>query len=181
MSNEVELCKEFNELKSSKEALAKQTKEINDQIFKCQSKIIDSLVESGKTSTGFIEGVGNISLVKSVFPSITAGNLPGFIDSIRDTDDFGMVKETIAAPTLKTFLKEKIQEYTDMYVENEDLVDVHLAELAEKGIMPKPSDEDGEEEGILSPAKAASRYWGLRGVRVFEEVKLSHRDRVKPK
>jgi len=160
MSQEVELAKAIYELGLSKQQLTKETKEITAQIKEKEGLLIEILVEDGKTATGHIEGVGNFILARSVYPNIVAAKMPDFIDSLRDTPDFSMVKEVIATATLKAYLKNKIQETTNTFIDTPDLL-------------------DSFETGDYSPIDAAKKVWEKRGVRIFDEVKLQHRDKGK--
>jgi len=155
--NEVEMATEIYELKLKKTSLAQETKELNNTIKNRESELMDYLVEEGKSSTGHIEGVGNFILARSVYPSVPAGVLPTFINSLRGTPDFKMVKEMIPVPTLKAYLKTKIEETTLHYVDCPEDLDINF------------------KEGT-SPSQAANEIWEQRGVRIFDEVKLQHRN-----
>lgn len=142
-----ELKEKETELRTEKSAVTVLVKEKTEQLIAC-------LVENGKRSTGHIDGVGNFTIARSIYASVPAYDLPRFIDTLRGTDDFGMVKETIASPTLKKFLKEKIEETTNKLIDDPDLME-----------------EYGDE---ATPAKVAFQIWEKKGVKVFDEMTIRH-------
>jgi translation initiation factor 2 beta subunit (eIF-2beta)/eIF-5 len=155
MSLEITLAKDLNRFKDIKEDLAMQMKINNDKLNKCEEDLIELLVESGKSSTGHIDGVGQLSLVRSVYPSVLSENMPAFIETLRGTPDAGIIKEVIAAPTLKKYLQDKIQETTEFYIEH-------------------PEECEGS-----TPSAKAKEIWAAKGVKTFEDIRLQHRNRGK--
>jgi len=165
LSKEVALATALWELEQQKAELSAQVKDLNASIDVTKTQLIDYLVDEGKTGTGHISGVGALSLVRENFPSVISSNLPTFIDSIRGTDDFGMVKETIPAGTLKKFLKDKIEQLEEYFVDNEAAFDKIVATLPE------------EMEPTIS--NAVKYTLSKRGVQMFSKVGLQHRNKGK--
>lgn len=165
MSTEIELAKYLWELKQHKQELAAATKEANAKIEKAEYELIDLLVEEGKKDTGKIAGVGKFTIAREHHPSVTSSNMPTFINSIRDTETFNLVKETIAANTLKKHLKERIADRSDYFMDNEEEFDRVLATLPE------------DMEPTIN--NAVKYELSLVGVQMFDKVILRHTDKGK--
>lgn len=158
MSEEVKLASEIWELTQEKAELADQTKKVNAAIKEKQAELLEVLMEEGKTSTGHIAGVGVFTMARSIYPSVRAPDMPGFIDTLRGTDDFGMVKETIAAPTLRAYLKGKIEEMKENLLDHPDMMIGFEDKSVDEIVMNKFSE---------------------RGVSMFDEVALRHTEKGK--
>jgi len=165
MSTEIELASEIWKLKQEKDDFAATVKDLNGKIESKEWELIQLLIEEGKSDTGKISGVGKFIITRSKFPSVTAADLPGFINSIRKTDDFGMVKETIPAATLKKFLKERIEDMEGHYMDNPAQFDKLVVLLPD------------EMEPTIS--NVVKHELSKVGVRMFDKVGLQHRDKGK--
>jgi len=165
MSEEVTIASDLWELKKTKLEYMSQIKDLNVEIDTKEKALIDYLIEEGKSSTGKISNVGTFSLAKEHYPSVTAANMPLYISSIRGTDDFGMVKETIASTTLKKHLKGVIEEMEEYYVDNDAAFDRDMEALPEN-IEPTMSN-------------VIKHKLSTVGVQMFDKVTLQHRNKGK--
>jgi hypothetical protein len=151
MSLETDLAAQIWELTQKKAEIKDAEKKINEKMKSLQAELIELLMEEGKNSTGHIDGVGTFTLARTIYPSVRAGDMPRFIDSLRGTDDFGMVKEVIPAPTLKRYLKDRIEEMREDFLDSPDLI-------------PEGKTVDQLVMSVL----------GGRGVTMFDEVAIRH-------
>jgi hypothetical protein len=153
MSREQELARELVDLKAKEVELKKAKSDAAADVKAKQQELIDHLLSEGKNSTGHIDGVGNFQIARSVFPYIRAEHQPRFIDSLRGTEDFGIVKETIPAPTLKRFLKDKIEQTINDLLDDPQAMDRYTGS---------------------TPSEVAHEIWGKKDVTVHEEYVLRH-------
>ena len=149
MSVEVELAKKLAVLREKKADLSEQTKTNNKEIEETQEELIQFLVEEGKKSTGYIEGVGNFSIAKERFPSVKSANMPDFLDWVKQGGSANIVKETINPQTLKSWLKKEIANKVDYFAENPE----KCKELF----------------GDISAEEAGVKYFEELGVTIFEK------------
>jgi hypothetical protein len=153
MSHEIQLAKDLVELKAAHAEAKKKTSGLFEDVKNKQQELIDFLLEEGKKSTGVIDGVGNFTIARSVYPSVKAEALPRFIDSLRGTSDFGIVKETIHPSTLKSFLKQKIEATVEEVLEHPEWMEKY----------------EGD-----TPSQVAYEIWAKKDVQVFEDFVLRH-------
>jgi hypothetical protein len=160
-SREVELATRLWQLENERAMLKEQDDVLKAEQESNEKALIDYLVDQGKASTGHIDGVGEFKLKKSIYPTVTKTQLPNFITYLKtETEDSGIIKETIEANTLKAYVRGKVEE------------------------MVVQLDEDAtrreELRTLLGLAELASNndialgWFGRYGVSIFSDTKLSH-------
>lgn len=158
---EVRLARELHELYARQEELARRTKLLSAGIEAKEEELMKYLAEEGKSSTGVIDGIGIFSLRRENFVSVTQAKMPTFLDYVREAGDGAMIVETIPVQTLKKYCRDKLEAMTENFIE-----DPSYAAQAAASIC---ADED------MPPAELAKKLLEVRGVSVFQQVKLSHK------
>lgn len=159
-SYEVQLAQRIYDLDQEQEKINAELKNIKAQKEAEVFKLQEYLVNEGKSSTGHISGVGTFSLRREVYPSVNKCDLPTFIGYLRENGEDGIVKETIAEPTLKAYLKGKIGEMHEWLLEN----DKNIQTVEKQLNVP---------EGELAPADLAFKYFERYGVKTFNKIGIS--------
>jgi len=160
VSREVELGRQLWELEKSRKAIEKQAADLKAE-YKTKIELLESiLIEEGKSSTGHIDGVGEFSLKRQSFPDVANDRLPMFIEYLKKIGHQAIVKETIEANTLKTYLRAELEAFATKLEDDEELFDKLLLEYG------LPDDAAAEE--------IAAKHFELVGVKTFQQVKVSH-------
>ena len=154
MQKLVGLATKLADIESELVAYVIATKQANKDLDATKDKIVAILTEMGEANTGDIPGLGRLSLCRSIYPSVNASDLQGFIDSIRETPDFRIVQETIDSRDLKIFLKERIAGTLKEFTEYPSRIEA---------LFPNQN---------FSPRQANDEFWRRQGVRVFTKVGL---------
>jgi hypothetical protein len=182
MSLEVQLAKELYEYELKRKEHEDIAEDFRAKYLLTQKKLIDVLVEEGKTSTGHIEGVGEISLKKANYPSVNKSNMPVFMQWLRDTGSGALIKEVVDSNTLKKFLTQKIDDLAydiDAVRENEIPQELKIRKLAQLlmddysiSITPEIASYFNDED--LESDKLAAIFLAELGVHNFTDFKISH-------
>lgn len=158
---EVRLARELHEMYTRQEELSRQTKTLNAAVEAKEEELQNYLVEEGKSSTGVIDGLGVFSLRRENFVSVTQANMPTFLEAVRKAGDGALIVETIPVQTLKKYARDKIDALTENFIEDES----HAAQVAQTLGMEPGS----------APAEIAKRCMEVRGVSVYQQIKLAHK------
>lgn len=159
-SREIELAKSLYDIDEQISATNQKLKELRESKKEAEQELIEYLSENGKNSTGHISGVGTFTIRRETYPSVTKAELPRFIEHLRERGEDGIVEETIPSPTLKSYLKGKISELAEEFVESPE-----YQEKVEK--------ELGLEHGSCAPAELAGKVYETVGVRTFQDMKIA--------
>lgn len=133
-------AREFAEHKEKVERLKKETSEANDAWEKCESELIELMVENQCPSIA-IEGVGRFSLRKRAWLSVNAANKPKFFEYLQASGNGDLLKLDVHTKTLEGFLKKHAEELKQNFMQ-EGLHDAHvkllreLPEFATAGFAP---------------------------------------------
>lgn len=122
------------------------------------------LVNEGKTSTGHIDGVGEFQLKRVNHVGVTQAKMPDFVKWLRLNGLGGIVVETVHSSTLKKTIKDKLDEYTELFVEDVDAAAEH-----QKTLCPELLSSE-----LVPPAELAKKVMEMAGASVFQEIKISH-------
>ena len=161
--SEVNLAKRLWEIEQKRKSLEHDVGVLKDEYAAASAELTELLMESGKSSTGHIEGVGEFSIVRKTFPSVNKDSMPRFVEYLRSIGDGGIVRETVDAQTLGAYLRDKIETLTDMFVAFPERRAEYVLSLAPAGT-----------EHTISDRELAIEYLKQVGVSVFSECKLSH-------
>ena len=135
-------------------------KKLKGEKIQVEEDLCLELIDRGEPNTGEIEGVGMLSIVRKNYPSLNAGDIPGFIESIRDTPDFRIVEEKIEPKVLTKFLKEKAQETLKDFQKDSNLIEAmfpdshYTAEQANKELWARQNVRVFTKAGIKWTKKA---------------------------
>lgn len=158
---EVRLARELHAMYARQEELARQAKTLNAAVEAREQELAEYLAQEGKTSTGNIDGIGVFSLRRENFVSVTQANMPTFLAAVRKAGDGAMIVETIPVQTLKKYARDKIDALTENFIEDESYAQQVANTL---GI-----------DALIAPAELAKKCMEVRGVSVYQQVKLSHK------
>ncbi len=111
MNKEQELVAEYRKLKAevevAEEALSKKSKEFTS----CKLSLIELLDSESKLRTAVYEGIGSISLTKPrVYASCNKENQATLFSYLAEVGRTDLIKETVNAQTLSSFVKENLEE-----------------------------------------------------------------------
>lgn len=111
MDREQTLVAEYKELKKKIDAAELALSKMNKQFNTCKTSLIELLESESKLRTAVYEGIGSISLTKPrVYASCNKNNQEQLFSYLHDEDRTDLIKETVNAQTLSTFVKEKLEE-----------------------------------------------------------------------
>lgn len=180
MSYEIDLASKIWELDQKKSALSKQLDEIKKEYAHHCNEMIDYLVEEGKGSTGKIDGVGNLSLKRELYPNITKANMPQFIQYLKGKGEGSLVKEVIPPATLKQYLRD-LKDNLITQIEEAEPGDFNpIVQLFGKNTnlfyhFRSKLEKATEERGYaLEPEEIAAMALDELGCYTHQEIKLSH-------
>lgn len=112
-SREHMLVAKYKRLKSEALSLDAAFTLKKKEIYTCQQEIIELLEAEDKTRTAVYDELGSISLAKSqVYASCTKENQELLFSFLREVDRADIIKETVNAKTLSSFVKELIEDGT---------------------------------------------------------------------
>lgn len=176
---EVALARRIWTLDQRKARIKKLLDDVQEELKRDQESLMDCLLESGKSSTGKIDGVGTFTLKREIYPSVNQANLPGFMNWLKVRGEGDLIKEQIPSGTLKTYLKD-LKEDLVTQCETKDPQGVirgffgpTLPGLFESWQLQcaRMATEKGAE---LTPTELVAEAMKLLGCSVFQETKLSH-------
>jgi hypothetical protein len=101
----VELAKEFKGFKIAHAEAADALKKIETDWQENETKLQELMIEEGVRSIT-IEGVGQLSLRTTNYPSVNAANKPQFFEYLKKTGNDSILKLDVNPRTLGAFLKE---------------------------------------------------------------------------
>ena len=115
MSREHALVEKYKKLKDEvsfiDDALSSKKKEFNA----CQLELMELLKTESKERTAVYEGLGSVSLTKpQVYASCKKEDYDILFTFLREIDRDDIIKETVNARTLSTFVKEQLEDGTIM-------------------------------------------------------------------
>lgn len=160
VGQEVTLAREIFALEEKAKRIEAELKACSNALEAKETELQNYLAQEGKKSTGHIAGIGIFTLKTENFPGVSQDRMPRFLDYLRKTGSAGMIVETVPAPTLKKFCKEKIAELTEMFLED-------------PGEATKAQTFLGLQEEV-APSELAKLYMESFGVKTFQKVTLSH-------
>lgn len=177
MSLEVELGTEINNLKNAKKKASDLLEEIENKIKLRECDLKNLLIEEGKDSTGHINGAGEFSLKRKVYPGVNKADKPNFLAWVKAIGEGAMIKEEIPPGTLTAWLKEKIDELVD-HIEGARAVNPARLRGFISDVWPRAAfqfmnmaDDDLLNTPAVDLAKDVMKlYW----TNVYTEIGLSH-------
>ena len=95
-----ELAEELAALRTQKDELAKQKKEVEEKLDALEAKIIEKLLQDG-ISTVILNGIGRITLSTQSFPRIK--DQTKFYAYLRESGAGDIIKETVHSQTLRGY------------------------------------------------------------------------------
>lgn len=180
MSTEIICGKRIWEIEQKKKVLNAELEILSAEEKELKAKLIETLAEAGKSSTGHIEGVGEFSLKRNSYLSVTRAQTPAFIEYLKDWGNGSLVKEVVEANTLKSFLEEKLEEITASI---DTIRDSHgVTGLLNWLLTSYPVAHECEaikamtveELEFVAADVLAAKVLAAYGVSAYQEIKLSH-------
>ena len=111
MSNELtSMVHELRDLKTQKEELEAQLKDVNKKIRKLAEQQIPEYMEENEIEKLSVAGVGTIYLTQKVYANVKAEDREAFMDWLRSTGHEDLINEQVHPSTLNAFAKEQISE-----------------------------------------------------------------------
>lgn len=101
---------ELRDLKTQKEELEAQLKDVNKKIRKLAEQQIPEYMEENEIEKLSVAGVGTIYLTQKVYANVKAEDREAFMDWLRSTGHEDLIKEQVHPSTLNAFAKEQISE-----------------------------------------------------------------------
>lgn len=163
---EVALARELWRLDQEAQRLEMQLRGAKERYDAKASELQKYLADEGKNGTGHIEGVGEFKLRRENYPAVSKARMPLFLTYLRAIGDQNLIEETVHPQTLKKYCKEKIEELTATYIEDEAQFEAHMAVLQENRVLV-----GGE---MPTPAELAKIWLEQYGVATFQKITLSH-------
>lgn len=110
-ATEKDLVVKFKEAKDRLEKIKAEKVEAQKEFDRIEDELCRVLMENDATSTARYEGVGFVSLEKPrLFASYSKDNEETVFRSIREAGDGSIIKETVAAVSLSSFVTRMIEE-----------------------------------------------------------------------
>ncbi len=97
-----ELTTQFIALQNRKDEVKDELKDINKKLGSLEERMIDELLVLGSQSAKF-PGIAAIGVTINKYPRVI--DQPTFFQYLKDTDQDGMVKQTVNHNTLKSWYK----------------------------------------------------------------------------
>lgn len=182
MSREVEVATQIYEIELKRKDLEEQVDDLRARYSLLQKQLIDILIDEGKSSTGHIEGVGELSIKKANYPSVVKANMPDFMSWLRKTNQDSLIKEVVEPNTLKKFLADKIDQLAydvDALRDNDMECAVRCRKfkdmcVSDYGIQPTDEVMEYFTDKDLESDRIASLIFELVGAKNFQDYKISH-------
>jgi hypothetical protein len=109
-----ELAQRFRELKDRKDSLNAELKELQEELSRLETELLPQKMEENEIEKFTTDGVGTIFTQVKVYASVVKADETSLHNWLRDQGHGALIKETVAPGTLNSFVKEQLEQGTDL-------------------------------------------------------------------
>jgi hypothetical protein len=103
------------------------TKKVKDELDRLQMNVIPAKMEDEGVSTVNVKGIGRITVTTQMRTNVPSDNVPALKKWMRENGYEGLISEVINSSTLKSWIKERIQESEEYPA---DLINIYVFDQA---------------------------------------------------
>jgi hypothetical protein len=126
-STYLELATKVKDLKATIAEQESATKKVKEELDRLQLNIIPAKMEDEGVSTVNVKGVGRITVTTQMRTNVPSDNVPALKKWMRENGYGGLISEVINSSTLKSWIKERIQESEEYPA---DLINIYAFDQA---------------------------------------------------
>lgn len=165
----VELGRKYFEARTAKEEAAKAASAAEAAEGEAKNELIEAMIEAGTNSIS-IDGIGRLSLTRSVYPNVNAAAKPQFFEYLKASGNGGLLKLDVHTKTLESFLKKHKEELVTQ-VQDEGLTQ-YQAECLQK-VEQFQGIKAGQVFDEMAAAEVAEAILISQGATIFSKKNIS--------
>jgi len=105
-----EVIKLQHALKLTADRLSEATKNLNEEYDYLRKVVVPAKMEDDDLEIAKVEGVGRVNLQSDIYASVPANRFEEFCDWLAENNSDDIIKQTVNAGTLKSFLRGRIRD-----------------------------------------------------------------------